>query len=158
MKIRYCRQKTKVDCGPTVVINASKFYGAKLSYTKEYKVLCELLDVEETRGTTILDIQDLIEDSNLPFYIKKICKNPKVREIKNHVKSNNCVMLFYSGHVSLITHIEGKKATLINHYTDVTITKLANKDFNKIVRSADRAFLLESNYENKVFRSLQTSR
>lgn len=141
-KIKYARQKRRFDCGPTVIVNAIKFYGGIISYAKEYKSLCDIMGVEIDGGCTARDIKELIELSDFPYKIKKVVWHPKVSVFKKHLATGNAIMFIYNGHVSLITQYANKKYTLVNHYSHKTITRLDHKAMNELVKQSDMAYML----------------
>lgn len=142
-RIRYSKQRRKYDCAAVVFVNAIKFYGGKVSYCREYQSLCDILGVERDMGCEGFDLKELIELSDVPYKIKEIKENPKIKHLKNHLTTGNAVIFIYNEHVSLITHFANKTFTLINHFSGVTISKLDNTQVKEILKGPTWAFLLE---------------
>lgn len=141
-KIRYAKQIRRFSCGATVVINAIKFYGGKISHRRESAALCDIMGVEVDGGCTARDIKELVELSDFPYKIKKVVWHPKVSVFKKHLATGNAIMFIYNGHVSLITQYANKKYTLVNHYSHKTITHFGHKEMNELVKKSDMAYML----------------
>lgn len=116
-----------------------------MSYRKEYKNLCDILGVDSDGGTFPDMMKELIDFTPLPYRVSKTRNNPKIVDIKRHVNSGNCIMLFYCGHVSLVIQATKRDVTVVNHSTTKPVVKLTNKQLRMFLKHDPKAFFLVAN-------------
>lgn len=141
-KIKYHNQLRNFSCGCTAIINAAIWAGARMNHRKECKILCELLGVDKEGGTYPDMMKDAINFSSLPYKISKTRNNPTITMIRKHVNKGGAVMLFYAGHVSLVTEVSKTHLSLINHNRYVILTKLTDKKLREWLKHEPKAFFL----------------
>ncbi len=127
--IRYVKQRDRHSCGPTAVLNAMKWSGAKDSYAKDIKKLSWLCRRYSKAGTGHAQLDLALRYvgglRRCDFSVLSVIR-PTLAQIESHLLGEGSVVLSYlwknkykSGrHVSLITNLSPCKKSfrVVNSY------------------------------------------
>lgn len=142
--MRYTKQHSKVDCVPTAITNASKFFGKKISYRDHKHDLIDLLDVCElgTYYPTFLKFMKKIH--KVPYFGFKLKKIHKKVKFKNLVINDNQIAMFlFASHISLVIKKTDKRALCLNFYSNKTKSWISKKMFDKMSKENSEIMYLE---------------
>lgn len=134
--MRFTKQRAKYDCSSVSIINACKFFGQKISYTKHKNDLADLLDLTPQGCRTTHFISLMRKIHQLQFF------NIKTKSVHRNSKSvivneKQIPMVLIHGHVFIVVKETKKSYKCINLYSNQTISYVLKKKFTKMLKSGN---------------------
>lgn len=140
---RYIRQRKKMDCSPTVLLNAFKWCGHDVSYKQHFHYFENILGYDEEFGTFRGTFDRIVTKQKFPFKVVESLYSPSFTKVKRLLNKNRAMILDLQGHTTLLIDMSKTHVTLINYYKNKTITKLSIKKFKEVLKYWCMAYVLE---------------
>jgi hypothetical protein len=139
-KYRFTKQRTRIDCGPTVVVNLMKANGLKISYRFVAERLARKLKVATFGGTPKADLDRHLMRRRIPrskFLFRE--ENVRPEFLKQKLRENKRVVLAYyssrfeTGHTCLIIDHNNRGFVVVNYDKGPTVQTISFAKFKKDV-------------------------
>lgn len=141
--MKYTQQRTNYDCGPVAIINALKWAGENISYSKSKNFFKRICDSE---GTDLDAFHLLVKHPNSAFRCVKGYKALNLGHIRKHLKLGQaCIIVFrsnaYDLHTALITGITKDRIEIVNFAYKETVSNIRIKQFMPYLRTSYGYFI-----------------
>lgn len=142
--MRFSKQHTKYDCGLVCIINACKWAGHSMSYSKHKRFLFNHFNIKENNGILEKELTKFIRSNKFPFKLLSIKNNISISDLK--LVNNDQAMILgvrtknYT-HLCLIVEFYKNKLTLINWKMNTKLIIPYNK-FNKYLNKNSIGYII----------------
>jgi hypothetical protein len=90
---KYCKQRNKMDCGPTAVLNALKWAGYSHTLKKDYAKIKKQCKFDEVSGSEFLDLKETLEKYK-KIRVKRI-RSYSLRNLDKIIDEGKSFILLY---------------------------------------------------------------
>lgn len=154
---KYSRQLNDFNCGPTAILNAMKWAGARVSndFIPFLEFGCRIDAADDDLGTTFNDFDRMIRYCGKNLYKTRRTKHLTMKKLRAHLMNGGAVALDYvddstvdGGHSTLIIGMKGSMFSFVNDSVNQTIVNRRAESVQKIISSPHSSIWLLTKIPN----------